>query len=60
MRVQQLIDDDFKKRSTKQANKFTLVARGADTQLASSCVSAPMAINVDLFLCLAERLFKSN
>ena len=29
-------------------HKSTLVARGADTQLDSSCVSAPLAINVDL------------
>ena len=29
-------------------HKSTLVARGADTQLRSSCVSAPFATNVDL------------
>ena len=49
MRVQQLIDDDLNKRSAKHANKSTLVARGADTQLGSSCVSAPLATNVDLW-----------
>ena len=38
--------------------KSTLVARGADTQLDPSCVSAPLAINVDLFACFAERSFK--
>ena len=35
MRVQQLIEDDLNKRSVKHANKSTLVARGADTQLGS-------------------------
>ena len=35
MRVQQLIEDDLNKCSAKQANKSTLVARGADTQLGS-------------------------
>ena len=40
--------DDLNKRSAKHANKSTLVARGADTQLGSSCVSAPLATNVDL------------
>ena len=49
MRVQQLIEDDFNKRSAKQANKSTLVAGGADTQQGSSCVSAPLATNVDLW-----------
>ena len=42
MRVQQLIEDDLNKRSAKHANKSTLVAKGADTQLGSSCVSAPL------------------
>ena len=39
--------------------KSTLVASGADAQLTlrSSCVSAPLATNVDLFACFAERLF---
>ena len=32
--------------------KSTLVARGANTQLDPSCVSAPPAINLDLFPCL--------
>ena len=49
MRVQQLIKNDLNKRSVKHANKFTLVARGADTQLGSSCVSAPLATDVDLW-----------
>ena len=40
MRVQKLID--LNKRSAKHA-------RGADTQLGSSCVSAPLATNVDLW-----------
>ena len=40
--------------------KSTLVARGANTQLYPSCVSAPPATNVDLFACFAERLFKSS
>ena len=35
-------------------HKSTLVARGADTQLDSSCVSAPLATNVDLFACFAN------
>ena len=39
--------------------KSTLVARGANTQLDPSCVSAPTATNVDLFACFAERLLKS-
>ena len=41
-------------------HKSTLVARGADTQLDPSCVSAPLATNVDLFACFPERLFKSS
>ena len=41
-------------------HKSTLVARGANTQLDPSCVSAPPATNVDLFACFAERLFKSS
>ena len=41
-------------------HKSTLVARGANTQLGPSCVSAPLATNVDLFVCFAERLFKSS
>ena len=49
MRVQQLIEDDLNKRSAKQTNKSTQDARGADTQLGSSCVSAPLATNVDLW-----------
>ena len=39
-------------------HKSTLVARGANTQLDPSSVSAPPATNVDLFACFAERLFK--
>ena len=49
MRVQPLISDDLNKRSAKHTNKSTLVARGVDTQLGSSCVSAPLATNVDLW-----------
>jgi len=45
MRVH-LIEDDLNKLSAKYANKSTLVARGSDTQLDHSCVSAP---NVDLW-----------
>ena len=41
-------------------HKSTLVARGANIQLDSGCVSAPPATNVDLFACFAERLFKSS
>ena len=41
-------------------HKSTFIARGANTQLDSSCVSAPPATNVDLFTCFAERLFKSS
>ena len=36
------------------------VSTGGHTQLASSCVSAYLATNVDLFACFAERLFKSS
>ena len=43
MQVQQLIEDDLNKRSAKHANKSTLVARDADTQL------DPLATNVDLW-----------
>ena len=41
-------------------HKSTLVARVANTLLDPSCVcvSAPLATNVDLFVCFAERLFK--
>ena len=49
MRFQQLIEDDLNKRSVKHANKSTLVAGVADTQLGSSCVSAPLATDVDLW-----------
>jgi len=49
MRVQQLIKDNLNKRSAKHANKYTLVARGADRKLRFSCVSAPLATNVDLW-----------
>ena len=41
-------------------HKSTLVARGANTQLDPSCVSAPPATNVGLFACFAERLLKKN
>ena len=41
-------------------HKSTLLARGANTQLDPSCVTAPLATNVDLFACFAERLFKSS
>ena len=47
MRVQQLIVDDLNKHSAKHAHKSTLVSRGADTQLGPSCISAPLANNVD-------------
>ena len=40
--------------------KSTLVARGANTQLDLSCVSAPPATNVDFCACFAKRLFKSS
>ena len=49
MRVQHLIEDDLNKRTAKHPIKSTLVARGADTQLWSSCVSASLATNVDLW-----------
>ena len=39
--------DYLNKRSAKHVNK--LVARCADTQLGFSCVSAPLATNVDLW-----------
>ena len=41
-------------------HKSTLVARGANTQLDPSCLSAPPATNVDLFALFVERLFKSS
>ena len=41
-------------------HKSTLIARGANTQLYPSCVSAPPATKVDLFACFAGRLFKSS
>ena len=41
-------------------HKSTLVARGANTQLDPSCISAPPATNVDLFALFAESLFKSS
>ena len=41
----------FKHLFTIWFHKSTLVARGADTQLDPSCVSAPPATNVDLFAC---------
>ena len=43
--------------STSCFHKSTLVARGANTQLDPSCVSAPPATNLDLFAWFAERLF---
>ena len=49
MRVQQLIEDALNKRSAKHANKSTLLARGADTQLHPSCLSAPLTNNVYLW-----------
>ena len=49
MRVQYLIEDHLNKRTAIHANKSTLVARGANTQLGSGCVSAPLATNVDLW-----------
>ena len=48
------------KRITMGFHKSTLVARGADTQLAPSCVSAPLATNVDLFAYFVERFLKSS
>ena len=41
-------------------HKSTLVARGTNTQLDPSCVSAPPTTNLDLFACFAERLLKSS
>ena len=41
-------------------HKSTLVARGTDTQIDPSCISGPLATNVDLFASFAERLFKSS
>jgi hypothetical protein len=49
IRVQQLIEDDLNKCFAKHANKSTLVARGADTQQGSSCLSPPLATNVDFW-----------
>ena len=46
---QWLIEDDLNTRSAKYTNKSTLVARGADTQLGSSYVLAPLATNVGLW-----------
>ena len=40
-------------------HKSTLVARGDNMQLGSSCVSAPPVTNMDLFAYFAERLFKN-
>ena len=60
MRVQQLIENDLNKLSTKHANKSTLVARGADTQLGSGCVLAPLATNVDLWNPIAMLLRYQN
>ena len=40
MRPQQLIEDNLNKHSAKQANKSTLVAGGAETQLRSQRISA--------------------
>ena len=57
MRIQQLIEDDLNKRSAKHINKSMLVARGADTQLESSCVSAPLATNVDLWNPITASVF---
>ena len=34
--------------------KSTLVARDADTQLGSSCISARLATNVELFACFGK------
>ena len=41
-------------------HKSSLVARGANTQIDPSCVSAPLATKVDLFVCFAEGLFISS
>ena len=49
MRIQQLIEDNLKKRSATHTSRSMLVAIGVDTQLGSSCVSAPLATNVDLW-----------
>ena len=40
-------------------HKSMLVARGANTQLDPSCVSASIVTNVNLFACFVECLFKS-
>ena len=45
---------------TMRFHKSTLVTRGAEMQLDLSCVSAPLANNVDLFACFVVRLFKST
>ena len=42
------------KRCLMGFHRYTLVARGADTQLDPSCVSAPPATNVELFACFAD------
>ena len=51
-----------KTQTTMGLHESTFVARGANsnTQLDPSCVSVPLAINVDLFVCFTERLFKSS
>jgi len=68
MRAQQLIEDDLNRCSAKHANKSTLVARCADMLLYPSCISAPLASNMEwwnpiLFpshcLCLSEETPKS-
>ena len=41
-------------------HEYTVVARGANTQLDPGFVSAPPATNVYLLACFAERLFKSS
>ena len=53
MRFQHLIEDDINKCSAKHAIKSMSVARGADTQLGSSCISTPLATNVDLWNAIA-------
>ena len=45
-----LIEDGLNKCSAKYANKLTLVVGGADTQLGSSCILAPLATNLDLWM----------
>ena len=45
---------------TMGSHKSTVVARGANTHLDPSCLSAPPATNVDLFACFAVRLFESS